>query len=59
MPNLIFSEDSACGLFVLPFRSNERSVELVVFKQKGESLSVGTHGDNWPMVRLLEFIFTL
>lgn len=59
MPNLIISEDTASGMFLLDFPNKERMVELVVFRQRGETLSVSTRSDNWPMVRLLEFIFTL
>jgi hypothetical protein len=55
MPNLLVGEDSACGLFLLPFED----CELVFFKQRGELLSVATRGDSWPLLRLLEFIFTL
>lgn len=57
MPNLLIDRDNykCFGLFVSVFND----FTFLVLRQRGELASVAAKTPNWPLIRMLEFIFTL
>jgi hypothetical protein len=57
MSNLLIDRDNfkCCGMFISLFNA----VSFLQIRQKGELVSISSKTPNWPLIRLLEFIFTL